>query len=472
MHHVFLSNKLNASDRFLIKEVIGDKPQGRIYHGIDKLTNKYVSIKETWKMSVELNECRQGTKIQENYINEINILNYVYQLSDCPSTIISILSTWNEELCYIYAMEYCPCSLFNYIKTIIHEISHMKIYCNAMKKLAQRTMNYNECINNPYLTICSTYIHKIIKLPNAVSYLHSKSIVHLDLSLENVMLNNLDNNHINNPSIKIIDFGLSKYLPNNKFTLKNICGKLSYMSPEVYMDNTYYDLRNANIWSMDIMLFIMLVGTYLIDKASNDPKFCYIIKNGIKPLLNNWRRLRYTTSLYTLLYQLYICSLYNYYSLINDDALDLLNKIFVPECNRINIKQLLSHPFLNPNRYIIEMTNTNATIDSEMYDNDIEYTLTPSLAPSIADSSTTDNTIDYQLNDEIFMIADEDKSNNNIYPLYGFDNAFRLITTAIITPIGTSIIISMIKSFSKSTTIVYHKCINYNNGNTSVYYTV
>eukprot|EP01084_Bolivina_argentea_P066588 121400_1 len=211
------------------------------------------------------------------------------------------------------------------------------------------------------------------------------------------------------------------------------------------MDYTYYDSRNAGIWLMGIMLFI-LVGTHLIDKPSinDDPKFCYIIKNGIKPLLKNRRRSR----------------------LINDDALDLLNKIFVPECNRINMKQLLCHPFLNPNRYIIEMTNTNATIDSEMYDNDIEYTPTPLLAPS-----TTDNTIDYQLNDEIFMIADEDKSNNNIYPLYGFDNAFRLITTAIITPIGTSIIISMIRSFSKSTTIVYHKCINYNNGNTSVYYT-
>eukprot|EP01084_Bolivina_argentea_P066589 121401_1 len=232
----FSPNEVNASDRFLIKEVIGDTLQGRIYRGIDKLTNKYVAIKETWKILVELNECRQGTKIQENYINEINILNYLCQLSDCTSTIISILSTWNEELCYMYAMEYCSCSLFNYIKKI-HEIGHMKIYCNTMKKLPQRTMNYNECIKNPYLK----YVQRIfIKLSNAVSYLHSKSIVHLDLSLENVMLNNLDNNHINNPSIKIIDFGLSKYLPNNKFTLKNRCGKLSYMSPEVYMDNTYY----------------------------------------------------------------------------------------------------------------------------------------------------------------------------------------------------------------------------------------
>ncbi len=61
----FSPNKLNASDRFIIKEVIGDTLQNQMY-GIDKL-----------------NECGQGTKIQENYINEINILNYFchsYQL--------------------------------------------------------------------------------------------------------------------------------------------------------------------------------------------------------------------------------------------------------------------------------------------------------------------------------------------------------------------------------------------------------
>jgi len=148
------------------------------------------------------------------------------------------------------------------------------------------------------------------------------------------MLNDLNNDHINNPSIKIIDFGVAKYFGENanNFNLIERCGKSAYMAPEVYHDNTCYDGRKADIWSLGVILFVMLIGTHLFNKPSlNDERFYYLMKKkiGIKILLKHWRRLR----------------------LINDDVIDLLDKIFQYESDRIDMKELLNHSFLNINRY-------------------------------------------------------------------------------------------------------------------------
>eukprot|EP00484_Ammonia_sp_Unknown_P008590 CAMPEP_0197075400 /NCGR_PEP_ID=MMETSP1384-20130603/211591_1 /TAXON_ID=29189 /ORGANISM="Ammonia sp." /LENGTH=508 /DNA_ID=CAMNT_0042514245 /DNA_START=105 /DNA_END=1631 /DNA_ORIENTATION=- len=357
---------MSAGDRFEVQSIIGDTLQGRIYRGIDKLTNKHVAIKETWKALVALNQCRQGTKIQENYLNEIRLLTHLCTNADCPSEIIRVVGQWEEPLCYMYAMEYCDCGLFNYMKKI-HEQGHMKTYCEAMKRLPPRTMNYRESLKNPFLH----YVQKIfIKLVHCIDYLHSHHIVHRDLSLENIMLNNVheaNHNHIENPSIKLIDFGLAKYFGANptNFTLTERCGKCAYMAPEVYAENACYDARKADIWSLGTILFVMLIGTHLVDRpCANDQRFYYLMRKGIKPLLKNWRRLR----------------------LINDDVLDLMNKIFQYEAHRIDMQQLLKHPFLDANRYSIlshsqqhpqqQHDHERMAVDAEMHD--IETTPTPS----------------------------------------------------------------------------------------------
>lgn len=361
----------NNEERFSINKIISDTLQGRMYQGIDKLTNKFVAIKETWKVLVNIKQCRQGTPIKEDYFNEINILKYLSSKIDCPSSIIGIISSWEENQCYMYAMEYCDCCLFNYMKKI-HEKGLMKVYCDAMKKLPQRTMNFRESTKNPFLK----YVQNIfIKLTNTVNYLHENNIVHLDLSLENIMLNDKQN-RISDPSIKIIDFGLAKYFGQNatNFNLIEKCGKNAYMAPEVYDDNKYYDGRKADIWSLGIILFIMLIGTHLVDKPcyKTDERFCYLMKDnkflnkgskgGIRMLLKTWRRLR----------------------LINDDVLDLLNKIFQYEHKRIDMKQLLKHPFLDPNRYYVQQCEyVQNHHHEEMYIE--ETTPTPSSIDTLSD---------------------------------------------------------------------------------------
>jgi len=61
----------------------------------------------------------------------------------------------------------------------------------------------------------------------AVGYLHSKGIMHRDLKLENILVDE-------SGYLKIIDYGLAKTLNENQ-TSKTFCGTPEYLAPEMVM---------------------------------------------------------------------------------------------------------------------------------------------------------------------------------------------------------------------------------------------
>ena len=69
-----------------------------------------------------------------------------------------------------------------------------------------------------------------LQLCNAVQYLHSRSVIHRDLKLENLLIDSLSHN------IKLCDFGFSKDLSqlSHDELSKTYCGSKAYASPGFY----------------------------------------------------------------------------------------------------------------------------------------------------------------------------------------------------------------------------------------------
>lgn len=85
----------------------------------------------------------------------------------------------------------------------------------------------------------------------AINYIHSHSIVHRDLKLENFLYETKESDHL-----KLIDFGFSKvWKKNTKMDLS--CGTLAYVAPEV-LEKDY--TSQCDMWSLGVIVFILLVG--------------------------------------------------------------------------------------------------------------------------------------------------------------------------------------------------------------------
>lgn len=127
-------------------------------------------------------------------------------------------------------------------------------------------------------------IYKIFKqLAAAVHHCHKNNIAHRDLKLENAMIEN-------NKNIILLDFECACVLDENKSTrIEKLCGTIDYFSPELMefvlikrigRQNRYYLLEEkvnknynplqADIWSLGIMLYEMLLREISSDSSSTN----------------------------------------------------------------------------------------------------------------------------------------------------------------------------------------------------------
>ena len=90
-----------------------------------------------------------------------------------------------------------------------------------------------------------------IDLLNGISYIHRRRIVHLDLKLENLLLDDAYN-------LKIADFGCARVQMGQKL-FRYPCGSYAYGAPEVISGNEY-DGKKADVWSMGVVLYCMVMA--------------------------------------------------------------------------------------------------------------------------------------------------------------------------------------------------------------------
>mmetsp|Transcript_125119 Transcript_125119/g.361979 ORF Transcript_125119/g.361979 Transcript_125119/m.361979 type:complete len:401 (+) Transcript_125119:61-1263(+) len=105
----------------------------------------------------------------------------------------------------------------------------------------------------------------IAEIFDCVRRLHTSSIVHGDLSLENILLTK--SSAYGGLSARIIDFGMSS---TSRFR-SEVVGKPSYQAPEMHTD-TVYDGFQADAFSLGVVLFSVLMKDY--PWASTRPGKC------------------------------------------------------------------------------------------------------------------------------------------------------------------------------------------------------
>ncbi|PVF97966.1 Pkinase-domain-containing protein [Serendipita vermifera] len=90
----------------------------------------------------------------------------------------------------------------------------------------------------------------------AVAYCHDQGVVHRDLKLENVLLDD----HCN---VKLSDFGFTREYDRGSL-LETYCGTAGYASPEMISGQKYLG-QEADIWSLGVILYALLTGTMPFD---------------------------------------------------------------------------------------------------------------------------------------------------------------------------------------------------------------
>ncbi len=130
--------------------------------------------------------------------------------------------------------------------------------------------NLNEYINNNKLDI-NTKITLFRQILKGYNQLNMKNIIHRDIKLSNILLDE-------NLNVKIADFGLS-IIYNDKQLSDLKCGTIMYKSPELIKSESY--TYKIDIWSLGVLLYFLLFDRYPFNSLYEDSIPDYIINNDI-----------------------------------------------------------------------------------------------------------------------------------------------------------------------------------------------
>lgn len=160
---------------------------------------------------------------------------------------------------------------------------------------------------------------------HAVHHLHQHGVVHLDLSPENIFLDDRG-------QAKVADFGVAYHLPlqrncQGQVFYQDRCpptvlrSKAKYMCPEILYRRHFQSIK-ADAFSLGVTLLCMLTGHHLFDffpesflNISRHQVGMVITRKGFRPNLS-------------------------------DEAFHLICSALSSEANRITVDQMLRHPFL------------------------------------------------------------------------------------------------------------------------------
>lgn len=137
----------------------------------------------------------------------------------------------------------------------------------------------------------------VSELVVAMAYAHSQRVVHRDLKLENILLNNpfdvlseLDDPRLSQKAAcTITDFGLSKRILLDDQILSTKCGSQDYVSPELLL-GLNYDGKLLDLWAIGVMVYSILENRLPFDL----PPMEFMKSSGISPSVLKRQRNRHS----------------------------------------------------------------------------------------------------------------------------------------------------------------------------------
>jgi len=207
-------NYTRGLSNYKLEEEIGHGAYSIVKSGIQKSIGRRVAIKIYDKSKLSDNQKRNCVNREARILQELNHINIVklYEMIEMPNELYLIMELVKGH------------SLNSYIQS------------KQNKRLIEP-----ECL-------------KIFEQISAgIEYCHSHNVIHRDIKMNNILIDD-------NQNIKIIDFGFSIVAASSQ-KLKAYCGTPAYMAPEVIMKESYYG-KPADIWSLGVLLFTMLCGTF------------------------------------------------------------------------------------------------------------------------------------------------------------------------------------------------------------------
>lgn len=145
---------------------------------------------------------------------------------------------------------------------------------------------------------------------SALDYCHRNNVVHRDLKIENIMINQKGD-------IKIIDFGLSN-LYSPEILLKTYCGSLYFAAPELLSAKPYTG-PEVDVWSFGVVLYVLVCG-----KVPFDDPVVSVLHEKIKR------------------------GHVEYPSFISKECVSLLSRMLVVDpTKRATLLEVIQHPWMN-----------------------------------------------------------------------------------------------------------------------------
>jgi len=181
--------------------------------------------------------------------------------------------------------------------------------------------------------------HVFRQILSAVLYLHSNGIAHRDLKLENIIVDQKGH-------AKVIDLGFGNFILDDDHLFRTFCGSPDYAAPELFLGKAYHG-KQADIWSLGVLLFAMLSGLLPFPDSQSVLKGKYEFPPSITP-----------------------------------KAQDLIRQIFqVDPSKRISLAGIIEHPWTNQGYKSVVTADIYPSVpepDQRILDNMTAFGMNPS----------------------------------------------------------------------------------------------